>query len=105
MFTVVSWNVNSITMRLDRTLALLQRLSPEVVCLQELKCTDEKFPYEAFMSVGYFAVIHGQKTYNGVAILPRSEPTDVLRGFGDDVDDPAARFISASIQGVRVCSV
>jgi exodeoxyribonuclease-3 len=70
---LATWNVNSIRARLDRLLSWLDRAAPDVVCLQELKVTDEAFPYEPIREAGYYAGVHGQKTYNGVAILSRSE--------------------------------
>lgn len=107
---VVTWNVNSIGSRLERLIAFLDRQSPDVVCLQELKCEDVKFPLEAVQQAGYDAVFHGQKTYNGVALLFRkatvgAAPQAVVRGFGDGVDDPMARFIGASVGGVHVYSL
>jgi exodeoxyribonuclease-3 len=90
--------------RLDRLVAWLARHSPDVLCLQELKVTDDAFPFEAVQGAGYRAVVHGQKTYNGVAILAREEPTDVVRGLGGGVDDPQARLIAASVGGVRILS-
>lgn len=97
MLKLVTWNVNSINARLERLLAFLAREAPDVVCLQELKCVDEKFPFEAVEEAGYKATVYGQKTYNGVAILSKIEPKKVMRGFGDSVDDPAARFIAAEV--------
>lgn len=91
-------------MRLERVLAFLERHAPDVLCLQELKCIDDKFPVEAIRTAGYHAAFYGQKTYNGVAILSKKEPTKVVKGFGDGVDDPAARFICAEIDGVNVIS-
>lgn len=103
MLKVVSWNVNSIKARLDRVLAFLERARPDVVCLQELKCVDEAFPADALRAAGYQAAVFGQKTYNGVAILARETPEEVTRGFRD-WDDPASRFITARIRGVRIAS-
>lgn len=99
---VVSWNLNSINTRLERLLALLERHQPDVVCLQETKVVDEKFPTDALRDAGYHAVVHGQRTYNGVAILSRTVPTDVRRALTDD--DEQARLISAVVDGVRVVS-
>jgi exodeoxyribonuclease-3 len=72
--------------------------------LQELKVTDDAFPYEPIRSAGYHAAVCGQKTYNGVAILARAEPANVERGLGDDVDDPQARLIAADVAGIRIIS-
>jgi len=101
---VATWNVNSIRSRLERLLRWLDRVRPDALCLQELKATDEVFPHEAIRDAGYYAAVHGQKTYNGVAILSRSEPEAVERGMAGDVDDSEARLVSAQVDGVRVIS-
>ncbi|HYO56664.1 exodeoxyribonuclease III [Archangium sp.] len=101
---IAAWNVNSVRARLDRLVDWLKSAQPDVVCLQELKCTDADFPMEAVREAGYHAAVHGQKTYNGVAILAKTEPTDVVRGLSDGVDDTHARLISATVNGVRVLS-
>jgi len=101
---VATWNVNSIRSRLERLLRWLEKAEPDIVCLQELKATDEAFPYEPIREAGYRAAVYGQKTYNGVAILSRSEPVDVRRGLNDDVDDPQARLIAARVQTINVIS-
>jgi exodeoxyribonuclease-3 len=102
---IMSWNVNSVRVRLDRLVALLGRHRPDALCLQELKVVDEDFPHAEVEAAGYRALTHGQKTYNGVAILTPAEVTDVARGFGDEVDDPQARLIRARVGGVNVVSV
>lgn len=99
---VATWNVNSVRSRLERLLAWLERTAPDVVCLQETKVETAKFPYEAIAEAGYYAAVHGQKTYNGVAILSRTEPDDVLPGWADVYDDEQARLLAATIQGVRI---
>lgn len=99
---VTTWNVNSVKARLERLLSFLNRASPDVVLLQELKVTDENFPFEAVGNLGYTATVFGQKTYNGVAILSKAAASDVVRGFGDE--DPASRFVGATIEGVRFYS-
>src|SRR2546428_5084475 len=101
---IATWNVNSIRARLDRLLAWLQRASPDVVCLQELKVASEEFPYDPIRALGYHAAVHGQRTYNGVAILSRAESADVRPGMGRDAEDSEARLISAEVTGVRVVS-
>ena len=100
---LVTWNVNSVRSRLDRLVAFLARHEPDIVCLQELKGLEEVFPFEPVEAAGYHSAVFGQKTYNGVAILSRSEPADVAKGFGD-TDEPA-RLIAATIDGVRVVNV
>lgn len=102
---ILTWNVNSIRSRLDRLLGVLARHRPDVVCLQELKCTAEQFPTEAIAEAGYRAAVAGQKTYNGVAILARAEPADVQIGLGDAALDAQARILGATVAGVRVYSV
>ncbi len=102
---IATWNLNSIRARHDRLLAFLARQKPDVVCLQELKVVEERFPRQALADAGYQSVVNAQKTYNGVAILSREEATDVRLGLSDGVEDPQARFASAVILGVRVASV
>ncbi len=101
---IVTWNVNSIRARLPRVTAWLAENTPDIVCLQETKVEDGSFPGAEIAALGYHLTIHGQRTYNGVAILSRQAPTDVVRGFGDGVADEQARFIAATVQGVRVSS-
>src|SRR6478672_5348253 len=102
---IVSWNINSLRKRQERLLQWLRETSPDVVCLQETKCTDEQFPAETLRDAGYAAVFHGQKSYNGVAILAREEPREVRIGLGDGLEDDQARVIAANIGYVRVISV
>jgi len=101
---LASWNVNSIRAREERLLTWLAAQEPDVLCLQELKVAGEAFPYDALRSAGYHAAVHGQKTYNGVAILSRVPPEDVTRGLGDGGEEAQSRLISARILGVRVLS-
>ncbi len=87
---LASWNVNSIKARREAVLAWLKDAEPDVVCLQELKCTDDTFPAEPFEELGYNCAVHGQKTYNGVAILSKRPMEDVTpRLPGGDGDDHA----------------
>ena len=72
---IATWNVNSVRQRLDHLLAWLRETAPDVVCLQEIKCVDEQFPREAIEALGYNVVTHGQKTFNGVALLSNSRST------------------------------
>lgn len=104
---IVTWNINSVRARVDRLTEWLRTNQPDVLCLQELKCQDEQFPYADVQAAGYHAVTHGQKTYNGVAILAPEgvEIENVERGMGDDVEDDHARVIAATVGGVRVVSV
>ena len=96
-----TWNVNSLTVRLPQVLDWLAANPVDVLVLQELKMTDEKFPVEAFKDAGYHAQWFGQKTYNGVALLSRTPAENVVKnipGFDDDM----ARVISGTVNGVRV---
>ncbi|MGI9087904.1 MAG: exodeoxyribonuclease III [Chthoniobacterales bacterium] len=102
---IVSWNINSLRKRQERLLTWLRETQPDVVCLQETKCTDEQFPALDLRAAGYHAVFHGQKSYNGVAILSKTAATEVRSALCDEEDDPQARVIAATIDGVRVFSV
>lgn len=97
---IATWNVNSINARLERLMAWLEKWRPHVLCLQELKVTDDAFPYDEIAKAGYHAAVYGQKAYNGVAILSREPLEDIRRGFGDD--DPQARLIAAKTFGLRL---
>ncbi len=102
---LATWNVNSVLARLPVVQRWLAAARPDVVCLQEIKCTDEKFPADAFAALGYESVAYGQPTYNGVAILARKPLTDLQRGFGDDDPTAHARLLAATVNGVRVVNV
>ncbi|PYS48406.1 MAG: exodeoxyribonuclease III [Acidobacteria bacterium] len=102
---LATWNVNSINARLPLVLKWLEVAKPDVLCLQELKCVDEKFPAEEFTKLGYNSAVFGQRTYNGVAILSREASTNIQRGFPDDEEGAHARLIAATIKGVRVVNV
>jgi len=102
---IASWNVNSINARLPNVLAWLKEQSPDIVLLQELKCTDDNFPLMDLQSAGYQAAVHGQKTYNGVAILSRHPIRDIVTGLPGAADDTQARYIEATIAGLRVASI
>jgi exodeoxyribonuclease-3 len=104
MLKIATWNVNSIKARRERLLAFLQRHAPDVVCLQELKVETEAFPMEEVNALGYQAVVHGQRSYNGVAILAKTELEAPTIGLGDGGED-AARFLTAVVSGIRVMSV
>ena len=102
---LVTWNINSIRARTQRLVGWLDANRPDVVCLQETKVEDAQFPLEAIEKLGYRAVMFGQKSYNGVAILSTAELSDVSRGFGDDPADDEARVIAATTHGIRVVNV
>jgi len=98
---LATWNVNSLTVRLPQVLDWLAANPVEVLVLQETKTTDDKFPKEAIEAAGYKVAFFGQKTYNGVALLSRSDATEVVKnipGFDDDM----ARVIAGTVNGVRV---
>ena len=102
---IATWNVNSIKAHLTHTLAWLDAAKPDVLLLQELKCVDAEFPRLEFESRGYQVATHGQKTYNGVAILARGSIEDVRTGLPGGAGDDQARWIEATIGGARVVSL
>ena len=105
---IATWNVNSINARLENVLAWFEDASPDVAVLQEIKCVDEKFPAEAFERLGYNVEVHGQKTYNGVAMLSKRPLEDVRKGLPDGDGDDHARYIEAVVSGetpVRVVGI
>jgi exodeoxyribonuclease III len=106
---IATWNVNSIKQRLDHLATFVKSADPDVVCLQELKCVDEAFPRAEVEALGYNVVTHGQKAYNGVAILSKRPLEDVRRGLPGDESDEQARYlegvISTSTGAVRVASI
>ena len=100
---IATFNVNGINGRLPVLLRWLEQSQPDVVCLQELKAPDEKFPIKAINDAGYGAIWHGQKAWNGVAILARgSEPVETQRGLTGDPDDTHSRYIEAAVRGILV---
>ena len=100
---IATYNVNGVNGRLTVLLNWLADSKPDVACLQELKAPDEKFPVGAIREAGYQAIWHGQKSWNGVAILARNEkPTETRRGLPGDPDDIHSRYIEADIGGVTV---
>jgi exodeoxyribonuclease-3 len=92
---IATWNVNSVRQRLDHLLAWLQERSPDIVCLQEIKCMDDAFPREPIEALGYNVVTHGQKTFNGVALLSKYRFDETTPRLGGDPDDLHARFLRA----------
>jgi exodeoxyribonuclease III len=101
---LATWNVNSLKVRLPQVLDFLAVHKPDVLCLQETKLEDDKFPVLDILSAGYQVVFSGQKTYNGVAILSLQAPQEVTMGIAD-FDDPQKRVIAVLINGVRVVCV
>ena len=106
---IATWNVNSIRTRLDNVTRWLNEAQPDVVCLQELKCTEDQFPREALEGLGYNCAVHGQKSYNGVAILSKRPMEDVTPRLPGDDEDNHSRYMEAVIPGdkgtIRVASI
>lgn len=100
---IATWNINSVRARLDRLLEYLKTREPDVLCLQELKCTEEQFPLLELQALGYRAEVFGQKTYNGVAILSKQPVTDVARNMG--TGDEQARLICGTVDGVTIVNL
>ena len=92
---IATWNVNSIRQRMDNLEAWLRERQPDIVCLQEIKCTDEAFPREPLEALGYNVAVHGQKTFNGVALLSKFPFDEVSNGLPGDDQDDHARFMEA----------
>ncbi len=101
---ISTWNVNSISARFERFQGWIEETHPDVVLLQEIKCMTEKFPREAIEDMGYNVLAHGQKTYNGVAILSKFPLEDPVYNLPNDLD-PQARYLEAFTKDVRVVSV
>lgn len=100
---IATYNVNGVNGRLPVLLRWLEETTPDVVCLQELKAPQEKFPEQAIKDAGYHAIWHGQKSWNGVAILSRNEqPKEITRVLPGDAEDLHSRYIEASINGIVV---
>src|ERR1700704_5684579 len=106
---VATWNVNSIKQRTANLLGWLKERQPDIVCLQETKCVDEAFPRDAIEGLGYNVAVHGQKTFNGVAILSKLPFDEVTSGLPGDSADDHARFLEAviSVKGssLRVATI
>ena len=102
---VVTWNVNSIRTRLPRLLAILKRHDPDIVCLQETKVVDDSFPFSDIENAGYYAAVHGQKAYNGVAVLTKQKPLNIVCSMKDETEDKQARLLAVTSSNVRVLSI
>jgi exodeoxyribonuclease III len=102
---IATYNVNGVNGRLPVLLRWLKTCSPDVACLQELKTSDDKFPLEAIRSAGYDAIWHGQKSWNGVAVLAKKGLglKEVGRGLPGDPDDLQSRYIEANVNGILIC--
>ncbi len=103
---IATFNVNGINARLPRLLDWLEAFQPDVACLQELKAEGDRFPEQALRDAGYGVCWHGQKGFNGVAILARGqEPEETHRGLPGDPDDAQSRYIEARVSGVTIASI
>lgn len=100
---IATYNVNGVNRRLENLLRWLKEEKPDVVCLQELKCTDERFPEEVLLKAGYHAIWHGQQSWNGIAILSRYGPVqETRRGLDGEDEDTQSRYIEAFVNGVVI---
>jgi len=100
---IATYNVNGVNGRLPVLLQWLKESAPDVACLQELKAPQEKFPLQAIEDAGYNAIWHGQKSWNGVAILSRNEkPVEVRRVLPGDDEDTHSRYIEAKVNGITI---
>lgn len=106
---IATWNINGVRARIENLLAWLKESAPDIVCLQEIKTVDESFPRMEIEALGYHVETHGQKGFNGVALLSKIRPDEVNRGLPGDDGDEQSRFIEGvfSVQGgaIRVCSI
>jgi exodeoxyribonuclease III len=103
---IVSYNVNGVNGRLPRLLEWLAETSPDIVCLQELKTDDTKFPARALEAAGYGAIWHGQRSHHGVAILAKGEtPREIRRGLPGNAEDKQARYLEGEAKGIHVASI
>ena len=103
---IATFNINGIKARLPRLIEWLEETRPSVACLQEIKTQDEGFPADDFAKIGYEAIWHGQKGFNGVAILADGvKPVETQRGLPGDDSDEQARYLEADVNGVRVASI
>ena len=102
---IASWNVNSAKARQDHILDYLKAGSADVLLIQETKTQDVNFPADLYQDAGWNVVFHGQKSYNGVAIAARQPLTDVMSGLPGDAEDEQARYMEATIDGVRVATI
>ncbi len=106
---IATWNINGVKARIDAAVAYLREAAPDVICFQEIKSVDEGFPKATFEDLGYNVATHGQKGFNGVAILSKLPLEDITRGLPGDHTDEQARFIEATVSGkhaaLRVASL
>ena len=101
---IATWNVNSLKVRLEHVLDWLSSERPDVLALQETKLTDDNFPADEFEALGYHVTFTGQKTYNGVALIARSRPKNIVMDI-EGLDDPDRRIVSATFGDTRVLNL
>ena len=102
---IATWNVNSILARLPNVTRWLDAVKPDVLCMQETKCSDDKFPFDVFAERGYKCISFGQQSYNGVAIAAREECQGVRRGFPDYDSDGSSRLVTTTLGGIKIVNV
>lgn len=102
---IATWNVNSILARLPNVVRWLDAVKPDVICMQETKCTDDKFPVDAFKEIGYQCLLFGQQSYNGVAILTRDVCDTRHRGYPDDDEAAQSRLLTTNVAGINIVNV
>jgi exodeoxyribonuclease-3 len=103
---IATYNVNGVNSRLPVLLNWLREAEPDIVCLQELKASQERFPKADLEAAGYGALWHGQKAWNGIAILAKGEvPKELVRGLPGDPDDEHSRYLEAEVKGIRIASI
>lgn len=103
---IATFNINGIKARLPRLIEWLTEAQPDVACLQEIKTQDEGFPIKEIEAAGYGAIWHGQKGFNGVAVLARgTTPTEIARGLEGEMEDDHSRYLEADVNGVRIATI
>ena len=102
---IISFNTNSIRMRLHQLKSIIDRLDPDVIGIQESKVSDEDFPFDDIAELGYHAEVHGQKTHYGVALLSKTQPEQVFKGLPDEAGDAQRRLIGAAYQDPKLGKV
>lgn len=102
---IATWNVNSIIARLPLVTRWLEKAQPDILCIQETKCADDKFPLLELKAIGYDCVLFGQQSYNGVAIISRAGCANLVRGFPEDTAESQSRMLAAEIGGISIINV
>jgi len=102
---IATWNVNSILARMSSVMRFLDDVNPDVLCMQETKCTDDKFPLLDFQARGYHCQLFGQQSYNGVAILTRETYETRHRGYPGDDETAQSRLITSTVNGISIVNV